>query len=81
MDIEYIAEVLPDGHLSLSPAAAKRLKEGERVRVRLSAIIKEAGPRGGLSAQARELLGLLRAAPGRGGYGGREVTREFIHER
>lgn len=80
MDIEYIAEILPDGHLSLDPSLANNFRRGEKVKVRLTKIAEDKSkPR--LSEQAQQLLDVLEKAPTRGGFGGREVTRAFIHER
>lgn len=38
MEIEYIGEVLPDGHLSLEKKVLKVLNVGEKVKVRLGNI-------------------------------------------
>ena len=80
MDIEYIAEILSDGHLSLDLSLAKNFRRGEKVKVRLTKITEDTS-KSHLSAQAQQLLDLLEKAPTRGGFGGREVTRAFIHER
>lgn len=80
MDIEYIAELLSDGHLSLDPSLAKHFKRGEKIKVRLKKITEDRS-KSRLSKQAQQLLDLLEEAPTRGGFGGREVTRAFIHER
>jgi len=79
MEIEYIAKILPDGHLSIDPAIAKHFKRGERIKVCLSKIT-EGKPLGPLSDQAEQLLNLFEKAPSRGGFAGCEITREFIHE-
>ncbi|MBU1181985.1 MAG: hypothetical protein KKF00_07475, partial [Proteobacteria bacterium] len=78
--IEYIAKILPDGHLPLDPSLAKHFKRGEKIKVRLSKITEDRF-KSQLSEQAQKLLVLLEGAPTRGGFGGREVTRAFIHER
>ena len=80
MEIEYEGEILPDGHLSVDPAVSKTLRRGDRVKVRITRI-DEAKRSERLSAQAEALLKLLKEAPARGGYSGRSVTREWIHER
>ena len=80
MDIEYVAEILPDGHLSLDPSLTKHFKQGEKIKVRLTKITEDRF-KSQLSEQAQQLLDLLERAPTRGGFGGREVTRAFIHER
>lgn len=79
MQIEYVGEILPDGHLSISPDIRKRFKVGEKVKVRLRRKVSKKTME--LSPQAKELIRLFEEAPDRGGYSGREITREFIHER
>ena len=79
MQIEYVGEILPDGHLSILPDIRKRFKVGEKVKVRLRKKLSKQTKQ--LSPQAQELIRLFEEAPNRGGYSGREITREFIHER
>ena len=79
MQIEYVGEILPDGHLSILPDIRKKFKVGEKVKVRLRKKLSRQTKQ--LSPQAQELIRLFEEAPDRGGYSGREITREFIHER
>lgn len=79
MQIEYVGEILSDGHLSISPDIRKQFCVGEKVKVRLRRKVSKKTM--GLSPQAKELIRLFEEAPDRGGYSGREITREFIHER
>lgn len=79
MEIECFAEILQDGHLSIDPKVAKEFKQGERIKVRISRI-EQGATSGVISDQAQQLLKLFENAPARGGFSGREVSREFIHE-
>ena len=79
IEIEYVGEILPDGHLSISPDIRKQFGVGEKVTVRLRKKVTKKTK--GLSPQAQELIRLFEEAPDRGGYYGQEITREFIHER
>jgi len=79
MEREYVGEILEDGRLSLSPEIIKHFKIGEKVKVRLRR--EKTRETEGLSPQAIELIRSFEEAPDRGGYGGHEVTRDFIHER
>lgn len=78
MQIEYVGEILPDGHLSISPDIRKQFCVGEKVKVRLRRKVSKKTME--LSPQAKELIRLFEEAPDRGGYYGHEITREFIHE-
>ncbi|MCD6225141.1 MAG: hypothetical protein J7K32_06415 [Deltaproteobacteria bacterium] len=79
MQIEYVGEILQDGHLLIPPDIRKRFKVGEKVKVRLRK--KVSREEKGLSPQAQELIRLFEEAPDRGGYYGHEIIREFIHEK
>jgi len=79
MQIEYVGEILQDGHLLIPPDIRKRFKVGEKVKVRLRKKVSKETK--GLSTQAQELIRLFEEAPDRGGYYGHEITREFIHEK
>lgn len=79
MEMEYVGEILQDGRLSLPPEVGKEFSIGEKVSVRLRKRSRKKAK--GLSPQARELIELFEQAPGRGGYCGKEINREFIHER
>ena len=78
MGMEYVGEILADGHLSISPDIRKQYSVGEKVNVRLRKKVSRETK--GLSPQAQELIRLFEEAPDRGGYYGHEITREFIHE-
>jgi len=79
MQIEYVGEILQDGHLLIPPDMRKRFKVGEKVKVRLRKKVSRETK--GLSPQAQELIRLFEEASDRGGYYGHEITREFIHEK
>ncbi len=79
MQIEYVGEILQDGHLLIPPDIRKRFKVGEKVKIRLRKKVSKVTK--GLSPQAQELIRLFEEAPDRGGYYGHKITREFIHER
>ena len=79
MQMEYVGEILEDGHLSISPDIRKQYSVGEKVNVRLRKKVSRETK--GLSPQAQELIRLFEEASDRGGYYGHEITREFIHER
>jgi len=79
MQIEYLGEINQDGHLLIPPDIRKRFKVGEKVKVRLRRKVSKQTK--GLSPQAQELIRMFEEAPNMGGYSGREITREFIHER
>ena len=79
MQIEYVGEILQDGHLLIPPDMRKRFKVGEKVKVRLRKKVSRETK--GLSPQAQELIRLFEEAPDRGGYYEHEITREFIHEK
>ena len=79
MQMEYVGEILQDGHILIPPDIRKRFKVGEKVKVRLRKKVSKETK--GLSHQAQELIRLFEEASDRGGYYGHEITREFIHER
>ena len=79
MQIEYVGEILQNGHLLIPIDIRKRFKIGEKVKVRLRKKVSRKIK--GLSPQAQELMRLFEEASDRGGYYGHKITREFIHER
>ena len=79
MQIEYVGEILQDGHLLIPPDIRERFKVGEKVKVRLRKKVSKETK--GLSTQAQELIRLFEEVPDRGGYYEHEITREFIHEK
>lgn len=81
MELEYIAEVLPDGHLSLDPSIARELKTGQKVRIKLEELDQDSEkPSSSLSPEARDFLSYLRSSTGRGEYRETSITRDFIHD-
>ena len=80
MELEYIGEVLPDGHLSVDPFVAGKIKKGQKLKITIEISAEEYKSEGGLSEEAREFLDFLKRSAHRGGYRQKEITREFIHE-
>ena len=80
--MEYIGEVLPDGHLSLDPAIDGKLKTGQKFRVKLEGLDQDYQEKtsSSLSEEAQDFLSYLRNAVGRGGYQEQSITRAFIHD-
>ena len=66
MQIEYVGEILQDGHLLIPPDIRKNFKVGEKVKVRLRKKVSKKTK--GLSPQAQELIRLFEEASDRGGY-------------
>ena len=40
MELEYIGKLLPNGHLSVDPSVAKKIKKGQKLKIRIE-IYKE----------------------------------------
>lgn len=82
MEIEYIGEVLPDGHLSVDPAIASKLKAGQKVKINLEGLDQDYQGKtsSSLSEEAQDFLSYLRNAVERGGYQEKLITRAFIHD-
>lgn len=80
MEIEYIGEVLPDGHLSLDPDIAKKLSTGQKVRIRIEQIADDsrAQEKKELDPATKRLLQRLHNAPSLGVIQG-SLSREAIH--
>jgi hypothetical protein len=78
MEMEYVGEILQDGHLSIPLEIEREFTVGEKVTVRLRKRVRRKTK--GLSPQARDLIRMFEQSPDRGGYHGHEITREFIHE-
>ena len=41
MEIEYIGELLPDGHLSVDPEVLEKLQKGEQLKIKLEKLPQE----------------------------------------
>ncbi len=61
MKIEYIGEVLPDGHLSVEPEVMNKLKKGVKVKIRIEVPVIEE-KRGTLSPAAKKLVASMENA-------------------
>ena len=80
MDLEYIGEVLPDGHLSLDPDIAKKLSSGQKVRIRIEQIEEEFGTqeKRELDSASKKVLQRMQNAPSLGAIHGK-LSREEMH--
>ena len=79
MELEYIGKLLPNGHLSVNPSVAKKIKKGQKLKIRIE-IYEEEKTKNELSGEAEDLLSFLKRSTHRGGYIEKEITREFIHK-
>jgi len=79
MELEYIGQLLPDGHLSIDPAIAKKIKRGQRLKIEIE-IYEEEKPKNRFSKEAQDFLNFLKRNTHQGSYVEEEITREFIHE-
>ena len=80
MEIEYIGEVLPNGHLSIDPAIAENLKVGQKVRIRIEQLVEESGilEKNGLNPASKRVLHRIQNAPSLGTILG-DLRREEMH--
>ena len=85
MELEYIGELLPDGHLSVEPSVINKLKRGEKVRIRIQALpkgVREAAKNKEqleLDAATKRILNRMKNAPSLGRIEG-TLSREEIYE-
>lgn len=80
MEIEYIDEVLPNGHLSVDPAIAEKLKAGQKVRIRIEQLVDEYGTqeKKDLDSASKRVLHRIQNAPSLGTILG-DLRREEMH--
>jgi len=63
MELEYIGEVLPDGHLSIEPSVLKEIQVGEKLKVRIQTITeKKEGLSGEFDPATQRILARMRNA-------------------
>lgn len=79
MELEYIGEMLPDGHLSVDSAIIEKLKSGQKLKIKIEPIVPPESSLGYLSEEARDFLDYMQRTVHRGGYGQGKITRDFIH--
>ena len=79
MELEYIGEMLPDGHLSVDSAIIEKLKSGQKLKIKIEPIQAPESSSGYLSDEARDFLEFMRRTAHRGGYQQEKITRDFIH--
>ena len=80
MELKYVGEILPDGHLSVDPAVAEKIKKGQKLKVTIEVSAEEYQPQLKLSEEAQEFINFHKRSAHRGGYQQKQITREFIHE-
>ena len=80
MELEYIGEMLPDGHLSLDSAIIEKLKSGQKLKIKIEPIPAQDSSIGDLSEEARDFLDYIQRTVHRGGYQQEKITRDFIHD-
>ncbi len=80
MKLEYIGKILPDGHLSVNPTVAEKIKKGQKLKIKIEIYQEEYMPKKSLSKEAMDFLNLLKQNVHTGGYDQEKITREFIHE-
>lgn len=87
MELEYIGELLSDGHLSIEPSIVKRLKQGEKVKVKIQLLPNElkksikSGDRSGLDAATKRILKRIKNAPSLGQIQGTLSRKEVYEDR
>jgi hypothetical protein len=80
MEMEYIGEMLPDGHLSVDSAIIEKLTSGQKLKIKIEPIPDQESSIGGLSKEARDFLDFMQRTVHRGGYRQGKITRDFIHD-
>ena len=94
--LEYMGELLPDGHLSLPPDIFGQIKPGQKLKIRIEpCTLKSDGIPDDwadpveivcnetvrTALSAEEFLQYARSMAKTGGYCQETITREFIHDR
>ncbi len=85
MELEYIGELLSDGHLSVEPSVVKKLKKGEKVKIKIQVLpddLKKSiknQEKSELDAATKRILDRMKNAPSLGRIDG-TLSREEIYE-
>ena len=81
--IEYMGELLSDGHLSVPSDVFSLIEPGQKLKVRIEPCDVETKviPNEHSSLSADEFLNHARVVAITGGYAVETITREFIHDR
>ncbi len=85
MELEYIGEVLPNGHLSVEPSVIKKVRQGQKFKIRLQPLPKDLKntatnrEKFGLDAATKRILNRMKNAPSLGRIEG-TLSREEIYE-
>jgi hypothetical protein len=80
MELEYIGEILPDGHLSVDSAIIEKLKSGQKLKIKIEPISSQESSLEDLSMEAKDFLDFMQRTAHRGGYRQEKITRDFIHD-
>ena len=83
MEIEYIGELLPDGHLSVNPSVRSKIRKGEQLKITVEPLPNDSqGEFQGkkkMDSATQRFLARLENAPKLGQIKG-ELSREDIYE-
>lgn len=85
MELEYIGELLSDGHLSVKPSVVKKLKQGEKVKIKIQMLPNDLKrsmknrEKSGQDAATKRILNRMKNAPSLGRIQG-TLSREEIYE-
>jgi len=83
MQLEYVGELLPDGHLSVNPSVLSKIRKGEPLKISIKALPKDTqGETHGkkqMDAATQRFLSRLENAPKLGQIKG-NLSREDIYE-
>jgi chaperonin cofactor prefoldin len=79
MELEYIGELLSDGHLSVEPSVLKKVQVGEKLRVRIQTIKKKTqGLSGKFDPATERILARMRKAKNLGVSENPEALRHSV---
>ncbi|MCX6310003.1 MAG: hypothetical protein NTY32_14695 [Bacteroidia bacterium] len=78
--LEYLGELLPDGHLSVPSDIVRQIEPGQKLKIRLE-ICMATDEKLSLAMDANEFLKYAKSVAQSGGYYQELITREFIHDR
>lgn len=87
MELEYIGEFLPNGHLSVEPSVIKKVRQGQKFKIRLQLLtndIKNTATnrkKVGLDAATKRILDRMKKAPSLGRIEGTLSRKEIYEDR
>ena len=83
MELEYVGELLPDGHLSVNESVLSRIREGEQLKITVEPLANdiqgESQGRKVMDSATQRFLARLENAPKLGQIKG-ELSREDVYE-